>query len=409
MTEILEWTVLLRGEAVGSLRYDAESVAFRFNDDYLRKSNRNVLGQVFEDDLRKEHRVRAGVPPWFSNLLPEGPLRELVARTAGVHPSREFFLLRHLGKDLPGAVEVIGHSDLGLGDAVPEMEPSSSGAAGEESDYQLKFSLAGVQLKFSVMKGERGVTIPIHGEHGDYIAKLPDERHHGVAENEFSMMTWAGDGGIEVPEFSLLDSSAIENFPLEVIGSGEKAFLIRRFDRSPGGRIHIEDFAQVLNRYPTPEGKYGGANYESVARIVLSLGGRNDLDEFVRRLVAIVAMGNGDAHLKNWSLIYEDGRTARLAPAYDLVSTVTYVKTAETLALNFAGSKSFMDVNMGSFRRLARKLDLPSETELDDTVRDTVERLQASWPSIRETMPFREEVRRSIDYRLRQLPLMMER
>ena len=209
----------------------------------------------------------------------------------------------------------------------------------DSSEYDFKFSLAGVQLKFSVMRGQRGVTVPLHGEHGDYIAKLPDERHDGVPENEFTMMTWAREAGIDVPEFSLVEADSIRGIPSEVLDPGKKAFPIRRFDRSSAGRVHIEDFAQVLNRYPTPDGKYGGANYETVARILLALGGMSDLEEFVRRMVALVAMGNGDAHLKNWSLIYEDRRTARLSPAYDLVSTVTYMRAEETLALTSHGRK----------------------------------------------------------------------
>jgi hypothetical protein len=62
-----------------------------------------VLGQIFLDDPDQVRSVRAGVPPWFSNLLPEGLLRSLIAKQAGVAETREFFLLRHLGEDLPGA------------------------------------------------------------------------------------------------------------------------------------------------------------------------------------------------------------------------------------------------------------------------------------------------------------------
>jgi serine/threonine-protein kinase HipA len=310
-----------------------------------------------------------------------------------------------LGEDLPGAVQVVGEVGSDLEDEAGGG-PVSLPTLPHTSEYDFKFSLAGVQLKFSVMRGERGVTVPLHGEHGDYIAKLPDERHDGVPENEFTMMTWAREAGIDVPEFSLIEANSIQGVPQALLTSAKKAFLIRRFDRTATGRVHIEDFAQVLNRYPTPEGKYGGANYETVARIVLAVGGMHDLEEFVRRIVALVAMGNGDAHLKNWSLIYEDGRTARLSPVYDLVSTVTYVSTEEALALNLAGSKVFSEVTLASFRRLARKLELPSETALDHTVRDTVERLRSSWPTIRESMPLRDRVKRSIDDRLRELPLM---
>ena len=63
------------------------------------------------------------------------------------------------------------------------------------------------------------------------------------------------------------------------------------------------------------------------------------MPEFVRRLVFSVLIGNGDMHLKNWSLLYPDGRTPLLSPAYDFVSTVPYIP-GDSLALSFGGAKS---------------------------------------------------------------------
>lgn len=406
MSEVLVLDVMLAGLKVGALRYERESVSFRLDDEYIDSPNRPVLGQVFEDDPRKAHRVRSGLPPWFSNLLPEGPLRGLIARKVGVHPSRDFFLLAHLGDDLPGAVRVAACEPPDLADFDAADDDDAPPPRGEPSDFDFKFSLAGVQLKFSVLSDESGVTLPIFGADGDFIAKLPDERHDGVPENEFSMMTWARESGIAVPEFSLVDVERIAGLPSEVVQPGKRAFVIRRFDRDGGRAVHIEDFAQVLNRLPTAEGKYGGANYETLARILLALNGIEDVREYVRRLVAMVAMGNGDAHLKNWSLIYPDGRAAKLSPAYDLVSTFTYVRTEESLALNLAGSKAFEDADLGSFRRMSRKLGLAYEKDLDDTVREAAEGLRSSWHSFRTELPLADAVRHAIDERVRDLPLM---
>ncbi len=409
MPESRELHVLLDESHVGVLRYELEAVRFRPSDEYIALPHRPVLGQVFEDDLEREHRVRSGLPPWFANLLPEGPLRTLVAGAAGVHPTRDFFLLAHLGEDLPGAVRVVPDDPTLLVAAQQESGRDEVLEELAQSEFDFKFSLAGVQLKFSVLTEDRGVTIPVSGRHGNSIVKLPDERHDGVPENEFSMMTWASAAGIEVPSFRLLDTSMIDGLPTELADKSTQSFLITRFDRTTGGRIHIEDFAQVLNRPPTPEGKYGGANYETVARILYELGGIEDLKEMVRRLVAIVAMGNGDAHLKNWSLIYHDDITAHLSPAYDLVSTVTYVRGEETLALNLGGSRSFNDVGLHTFRRMARKLELASETDLDEVVIEAVERLQTSWRDLRDALPTKGAVKTAIDLRLSELPLMQMR
>lgn len=406
MSETRTLIVYLQEDRIGTIRFASEGSVFRFEPEYVRSPTRLVLGQSFEDDLDAEHRVRAGLPAWFANLLPEGQLREFLAQRVGVHPSREFFLLGHLGDDLPGAVRVGPEDDLTLlsDDAGSETEYSDSPEVGEGT-YDFKFSLAGVQLKFSVLRTDRGLTLPLSGQSGEFIAKLPDLRYEGVPENEFSMMTWASAAGIAVPELSLIPLDRVQGIPKELLSRGSNAFVIRRFDRIGPERVHTEDFAQVLSRLPTPTGKYGGANYETLGNILYALGGREDLEEFVRRLVAMVLMGNGDAHLKNWSLIYADGRTARLAPAYDLVATGIYVSGVETLALNLAKTKSFEDVSLESFRRMARKLDMPSDRDLDDVVRQSLNDLQASWLKVRSDLPARPELLEWVDHRLNDLPL----
>jgi serine/threonine-protein kinase HipA len=62
-------------------------------------------------------------------------------------------------------------------------------------------------------------------------------------------------------------------------------------------------------------------------------------------------------HLKNWSLLYPDGRTPTLSPAYDLVSTVPYLP-GDRLALNLAGTKEFAEVTLARFGRLAERAHL---------------------------------------------------
>ena len=120
----------------------------------------------------------------------------------------------------------------------------------------------------------------------------------------------------------------------------------------------------------------------------------------------MIAMGNGDAHLKNWSLIYLDGRTPTLSPAYDLVSTFTYISKKETLALNLGGSKDFDSVSLETFRRMARKIGLESDRLIDETVRQTVDALQTSWSKLEADLPVRSDVTRAIRNRLSALPLM---
>ncbi|MBS2963176.1 HipA domain-containing protein [Actinocrinis puniceicyclus] len=172
--------------------------------------------------------------------------------------------------------------------------------------------------------------------------------------------------------------------------SEQWAYAIRRFDRACDTRrtaIHIEDFAQVRDKYP--QAKYEGT-FDTVA--ALAYRGRDlpGLREFARRLAFIVMIGNGDAHLKNWSLIYRDPRNPTLSPAYDLVSTIQYHSGdggQEDLGLRLGRSRRFEAVGLESFATLQRRLEqrfgkiAVSLAEIaDDTARRTVE----AWPHFQE-------------------------
>lgn len=364
--------VLLHETPIGTLNLTRNDGAeFRLLESYKHSYPRPVLGQLFLDDLDQVHSSRQRTPAWFSNLLPEGPLRELIAKRAGVSIYREFFLLLHLGEDLPGAVRIIAEGDL--------TEPTDAALeiSGHTPNDKWHFSLAGVQLKFSAVREDRGLTIPISGTGGNWIVKLPDARYPKVPENEYATMLWAQASGIEIPEISLISVKEISGLPQEIGNfQEEKALAVRRFDRpSAEKRIHMEDFAQILGLYP--EQKYDKCNYETLANLVLSLAGENDFDEFIRRLVFIVASGNGDAHIKNWSLIYRDGLNASLSPAYDLVSIVQY-KEDDKLALNLARSKRWEDVSRESFLRLARKIG-DDEKRMGARVDEALEKTMFAW------------------------------
>ncbi len=105
----MELEVSLADTPVGVLRRSSDrgdATRFRFHDSYRQLAVRPVLGQVYEDYLDAEWGATQRLPPFFSNLLPEGPMREHLAVQLGVHPDRELYLLVHLGRDLPGAVLV---------------------------------------------------------------------------------------------------------------------------------------------------------------------------------------------------------------------------------------------------------------------------------------------------------------
>ncbi|MEU4561440.1 HipA domain-containing protein [Actinoplanes sp. NPDC023936] len=394
--------VRLHDRRVGEITLDGNTARFTPDSAYSRTTGRPVLGQTFEDDPERVRSTHQRLTPWFSNLLPEkgGPLRDIVARQLGIHPEREFFMLAGLGHDLPGAVTVAPSEPWARLPEPHEAPPASEFPDG----VRLKFSLAGIQLKLSLLKTHRGLTLPASGEGGDWIVKLPFHDFRKVPENEYSMMLWLKESGVDVPAIELFPAAEVQGVPAGLVDRSAKVFAIERFDRLGGARQHIEDFAQILDVYP--ERKYQNANYESIGRILLTLAGVEAVQEFVRRLVAIVLMGNGDAHLKNWSLRYGRSGLTELSPAYDFVSTIVYQPfRADTLALNLDRSKDFASVTPATFRRFGERIGYPDPEELATLAAAFVERMRETWSALSTDLPLSPEMAELINGRLRDLPL----
>ncbi|MBY3179474.1 type II toxin-antitoxin system HipA family toxin [Rhizobium leguminosarum] len=395
MPKVMVLDVRLYGEPVATLTnlQDGRTI-FAFDEAYIEDKRRPKLSLSYKDPfgalVTKFRPYNMVVPPFFSNLLPEGPLRRYLADRAGVKPTREFFLLWMLGRDLPGAVTV--HPSEG-----DDAPPDDKLAGIEARSNALRFSLAGVQLKFSASKNEGksgGLTIPAEGTGGSWIVKLPSQQYSGVPENEFAMMTIAGMMGMNVPEIQLVDLDAVSGLP-EGIGELQgQALAIRRFDRTPDGPVHIEDFAQVFGVFP--DHKYDKGNYRMIGRVLGIEAGAADVSEFIRRLVFSTLIGNGDMHLKNWSLIYPDRRTPVLSPAYDLLSTIPYIKGEDTAALNFSRTKKMAALSMDELAHLAAKAELPEKLVLN-TARETLERFRAVWDAEKNNLPMASKVRDMID------------
>lgn len=393
----------LGAEHVGDLvLLENDITEFALLPQYRDRPRRPVLGQAFEDNPRAVHRARMRLPPFFSNLLPEGKLRELVASRLDVAPEREFFLLARLGEDLPGNVRALAMGTL------PAEPRGSERLVVEETNEGLKFSLAGVQPKLSMLREGRGMTLPVDGRGGDWIVKLPGRELRGVPENEFATMNWAGLVGIEIPQTDLIPAANLRGLPAGFETSQGLAYAVRRFDRpEPTRRVHIEDFAQVRNQYPDYRAKYRSTNYETIARILLAVAGRAAFDAFVRRLVFIVVTANADAHIKNWSLIYPDGVGAELAPAYDLVSTIEFIEN-DSLALNLARSKAWDQLSLEHFSTFATRVGV-APREVTALVTETVERTLDHWPRVRREYPVSELLAQRLEAHWRRLPLVTAR
>ncbi|MCK6545218.1 type II toxin-antitoxin system HipA family toxin [Myxococcota bacterium] len=294
---------------VGHPKPSGALVAFEVDPAYAARDDRPVLGRWFEErDLsaRRTFVGTDGLPSFFRNALPEGALRALVERPLRGETQLEYKLLLRLGGDLPGALRVeAGPPDEADDDDAQPVAAPRSHPPGD----RLRYSIAGVQLKASLLVGEDKVTLPLVGSGGDWLGKFPSDVYKQLPENEHALLVWARASGLDVPEHRLVDVASIDGLPPDFPTSG-RALLVRRFDRSAGGRVHQEDFAQVFGLEPWDKFRAevpDHVHHASIGLAIRALCGEGDFLEYLRRFAFVVLSGNGDAHVKNWSVVYPAG------------------------------------------------------------------------------------------------------
>ncbi|RLA18507.1 MAG: type II toxin-antitoxin system HipA family toxin, partial [Gammaproteobacteria bacterium] len=262
-------------------------------------------------------------------------------------------------------------------------------------DNASHFSLAGVQMKFSMREKEGRYQIAKSGELGDWIIKTPSTKHAHVPLNEFTAMRLAELAGIDIPEIKLVELSSLDKLPPINLPDEKLAFAIKRFDRNDGQRIHMEDFAQVLVKYPHQ--KYDSANYEQIGKIIYQYTGDSlgNVQQFARRLLVNILLANGDAHLKNWSLIYPDTITPELSPAYDIVTTRVYMNDETKFALNLGKNKEWYKATFEHFQTWAEKAGIPWRA-IKPHLEDTLDKARTLWPKALVELPMDEAHKRQL-------------
>ena len=206
-------------------------------------------------------------------------------------------------------------------------------------------SLSGVQRKVSVKLSFDRATLQVAVEGGRYLLKPQTQVYPALPENEHATTRLAGLVGIGTPPSGLV--------PLK---DDTPAFIISRFDRLPdGAKLRQEDFCQLAEK--SPKDKYDGSS-ELCVRIVREYASEPlvEILKLYRALVFAWWTGNGDMHLKNFSLVASvDGRH-RLSPAYDQVSTRLVIND-DQLALSVCGKKD--NLKRDTWLEFARYCEIP--------------------------------------------------
>jgi serine/threonine-protein kinase HipA len=290
--------------------------------------------------IRAEDYASTDLLPPFESCLPEGHIRERLTKR----------LLKFGKVDDMTLLEAVGGNGIGRlrfssgepRSSRPASEPPSlkeilstrdSGEVFEHLlDTYIASGISGVQPKALVPELIKGTVVQ-----PSVIVKATPPEYPSLAKNEFVCMEVARRAGLDVPPgFWLSDDGQL--------------FVVSRFDidQREGAAFHLgfEDFCQLMGK--TSNGKYEG-KYENVVKAIHLFCGGNAAEssrKFFSYLAASVLLENGDAHLKNFGLIYEHPRAdkPKIAPLYDVTTTSIYSVAGSkdlTMALKLDGDRRY--------------------------------------------------------------------
>lgn len=389
--------IRIGNQEVGVLsHYSGGKNIFVFSPDYMAlpasKRNTFTMPQLISERYLSTPVISSQrVPPVLSNLLPEGTLRGWMAQSLKVHEDNEFPLMAHMGGSLPGGIIASPITAGQLPAWALDHREQVEAVQVDVEHQERKFSLAGVQMKFSSVRNQDGrFNIGTDANQDSWIIKTPSTIHKYVPFNEFTAMRLAQAVGVDIPEIKLVELSKLDNLPDIQLPQEQTAYAIKRFDRDNGKRIHSEDFAQIFQVYSHE--KYKKYNYEQIADALYSYSyqGLKDVQQMARRLLANILLANGDAHLKNWSVIYSHAQQPMLSPAYDIVSTLPYVKNETDFALNMTKNKNWYQVSMASFEAWSSRVGVPWQAVKVHII-DALDKARAVWPELLTELPMHEK------------------
>jgi len=323
-------SVWLYGMRVASIDQERGRLRLTYTEEALGRYPPGVPLLSLSLPLTPQRYTHGVVRPFLDGLLPEGEARRAAANDFNVLSEDTYGLVRALGRDCAGALVIQPDdepapplpttltatrlSDSEIGELIANLRYAPLGVAG-----RVRITLAGVQEKLLLTRMPDGSWgRPVDGTPSTHILKPDITRFPNVVENEAFCMRLARNLGLPVAH--------VETATM----GGRRVIVVERYDRivhTDGSveRIHQEDFCQATGILP--DKKYeedGGPSLRRMAETLQAVAGPDSLELLLRAVTLNVLIGNGDAHGKNFSLLHDPSGVLRLAPLYDLISTMVY-------------------------------------------------------------------------------------
>ncbi|MBI4669438.1 MAG: type II toxin-antitoxin system HipA family toxin [Elusimicrobia bacterium] len=343
------------GYLVGRLWVDEKNdFVFQYDSGWL--EGKKAIPLSVRLPLQKEPFDDNSARIFFANLLPEGDVREAITRLYQISPGNNFKLLEILGGECAGAVSLVpeGKKPDSGGSYVPLPWEELDRMIDRMPQYplltakgELRLSLAGAQHKLPVFVKGQELYLPKGSYASSHILKPQIERFKNTVENEGFCMALAKECGLPVAGASIWKQAR------------HAVLLVERYDRQLGGdtpaRLHQEDFCQALGfSYERKYESEGGPRLKDCFALLdaKSFQPMVDKKNLLNWVIFNYLVGNCDAHAKNISLlITREG--FRLAPFYDLLSTVVYEKLAKEPAMKVGGGANIGNFTKKHWERLA--------------------------------------------------------
>lgn len=313
--------VYVEGEHSGELLKEGEEFIFNY-------SGGNAEHFVsLTMPVRAKGYVHPDLHPIFEMHLPEGYLLSVIKKHfSKLVATDDFGLLQLLAPSIEGRVRYAQRADQDDSPVTLDrlLHPESENLFGELVErFAMSSAVSGVQPKVLVQMQDKATLSLKH-----YIVKAWGDDYPQLALNEYYCMQVFKVAGVEVPKFYLSDD--------------DRLFIMERFDvTKDGATLGFEDMCVLQGRQR--DEKYSGS-YEQVAKSIKTFvspaNKAKSLQQFFKMVVLNTWLQNGDAHLKNFGLVYESANAIRLAPAYDVVSTTAYIQN-DMAALTLLGSKKW--------------------------------------------------------------------
>lgn len=357
--------VYLKGVFAGKLTSENAVLSFQYDEAYLQSEK--VVKLSASLPLQHEVLEHDVVYPYFSGLLPDEDVRKRLARYLGVSDKNTFGLLKEIGGECAGAVSVYPEGVSPASKATHDYRVLEEDEAADiltsldkkplmAGEDDIRISGAGAQDKLVIAFVDGKIAIPKGNTPSTHIIKPAIKDINDSVFNEYFCMRLAAEIGLPVPEVSILWIK------------GTPYYVIKRYDRvlvdGEITRLHQEDFCQAM--HIAPEIKYedeGGPSLLDCFNLIDgrikegAMPGKAKLT-LLQGVLFNYLIGNGDAHGKNFSLLY-DGESEDLAPFYDLLCTVVYNNHFKAkMAMKINKKYRFRDVTLSSLEKFAESIGI---------------------------------------------------